>query len=1069
MLRARVFGTMAVWVDDRPLPAVPGLRPRSLLAFLLLHPGMHPRTRLAGRFWPDVMEASARASLRSALWTLRTAFEAVGGGEHLHADRLSVGVGPASSVHVDALEFARLEHAGDLASLVAAYELCGGPLLADLAEEWALDLQDGHRLRLAEVCERLATAAEEAGDLGAAVRWSRAAIQHDRLGEARHRALMRRLAVHGERGLALDAYRRAQTTLVAELGIAPSRETRELAASLREPGARVTEPSAPVAATRARGAIVGRGGELAALMSCWARVRGGRGGVVVISGPAGIGKTRLLEELVGRARANGAVCAGGSALPIEGAPALGPWTELIREVSASHGPPRERWAADLARLMPAAGISWDGSPAPPPGSPELERLRLFEAIARLLEWVARDRPLLVALEDLHWSDPTSLTLLAHIGRQLGASPIMVVVTHRHDRPPGGLAAALEAVRRVGDLLLDLPLTPMPPDDVHRLVVSTAPAIPSAVVPRLVALANGSPFVARQAAVAAAKGGDGSEGVLAVVRSRLNVIGEDARRVLEVVSAAGRPLRVGELACATEEAALFPAIEDALATGMLERLEDGRLALVHDLLRDSLLHRDDPRRVAVAHRMLAEGLVRQPGRSNAEIGRHLELAGDGAAAARYLVAAAGDARRVGALEEAIAALRRALEIGAASDADAAEMWLALADACAWSADRAGMDAAFSRAVEILDGQADRVGVATAHAFRARWLHTTLCFPAEALGAARCALEAIGDDDRLAPEAALIARTSAAWAEAVVGDPAAVDGLVDASRRVLEGMGDRLLEAELEQVRGIAEIRNGRFTEGAQTCARAAELARLAGRHEVAAVAMVTAAAALACTGDLARVLALLDTASQWPSPGRSLDLQLRAARAYTLSQLGLREAAEREARRNLEVAARTGDTADNAVAAFDLGSILLDHGAARDAAQLLAAALEVPDSHVPRALARLRLAGALAKAGRPEEAAAALEEVAFTPVRPADFPETLVARMSHAQGLVAAARGDRRLATRRFDEAERAWRRIAADSGDRYTAVLVDLGRPPVAGLVRPELELSRLAADREALTTERGG
>jgi tetratricopeptide (TPR) repeat protein len=284
-----------------------------------------------------------------------------------------------------------------------------------------------------------------------------------------------------------------------------------------------------------------------------------------------------------------------------------------------------------------------------------------------------------------------------------------------------------------------------------------------------------------------------------------------------------------------------------------------------------------------------------------------------------------------------------------------------------------------------------------------------------------------------------------------------------------MGDRLLEAELEQVRGIAAIRNGRFAEGARTCARAAELARLAGRHEVAALAMVTAAAALACTGDMARVLALLDTAAEWPSPGRSLEAQLRAARAYTLSRLGERERAEAEARRNLEVAAGGGDPGDRAVAAFDLGSILLDHGAAGEAASLLGDALAVADAHVPLALARLRLAGALARDGRPDAADAVLEEVPFTPVRPADLPEALVARLSHAQGLVAAARGDSRLAARRFEEARRAWRRIARDSGDRYTAVLVDLGRPPVAGLVDPERELARLADDHRALITDRGG
>ncbi|MBY0395605.1 MAG: AfsR/SARP family transcriptional regulator, partial [Thermoleophilia bacterium] len=109
MLRARLLGPLAVEVDGRPLPPLPGLRPRSLLAYLLLAPGPHPRTHLAGAFWPDVLETSARASLRSALWSVRAALDAVGGGAYLAADRASAGIDAALPREVDVEEFARLE------------------------------------------------------------------------------------------------------------------------------------------------------------------------------------------------------------------------------------------------------------------------------------------------------------------------------------------------------------------------------------------------------------------------------------------------------------------------------------------------------------------------------------------------------------------------------------------------------------------------------------------------------------------------------------------------------------------------------------------------------------------------------------------------------------------------------------------------------------------------------------------------------------------------------------------------------------------------------------------------
>ena len=90
------------------MPPIAGLRPRSLLAYLLLHPGPHPRARLAGRFWPDVLDTSARASLRSALWAVREALETVGGEAYLAADRSHVGLAEGLPRDVNAERFDRL-------------------------------------------------------------------------------------------------------------------------------------------------------------------------------------------------------------------------------------------------------------------------------------------------------------------------------------------------------------------------------------------------------------------------------------------------------------------------------------------------------------------------------------------------------------------------------------------------------------------------------------------------------------------------------------------------------------------------------------------------------------------------------------------------------------------------------------------------------------------------------------------------------------------------------------------------------------------------------------------------
>jgi hypothetical protein len=120
--------------------------------------------------------------------------------------------------------------------------------------------------------------------------------------------------------------------------------------------------------------------------------------------------------------------------------------------------------------------------------------------------------------------------------------------------------------------------------------------------------------------------------------------------------------------------------------------------------------------------------------------------------------------------------------------------------------------------------------------------------------------------------------------------------------------------------------------------------------------------------------------------------------------------------------------------------------------------------VPRAEARLRRAEALARLGRAAEADAEIRAAALEPVRPAHRPAVLVARMAFAQALSARAKGDHDLAERRLGEAEGHWRRLAAqgDASREHLASLVDLGRPPVTGVVDPAAELERVAEEAHA-------
>ncbi len=226
-LRIRVLGALEIEVAGAAVALPPGRRIRGLLAWLAVHPGRHPRGRLAGWLWPEVPDPKARASLRSALWSLRAAL-GPDGPDFLVTDRHSVGL-REDGVSVDLAEFGRLADAGRLAEAVA---LCRGELLHEFDGDWAFEARESHGERLARVLASLAGQAAAGGDPGAALTWARRRAAVAPLDEDAGRDLIRRYAGTGDIPRALAAYDRLRQRL-GTLGVLPSRETRRLAAQLR--------------------------------------------------------------------------------------------------------------------------------------------------------------------------------------------------------------------------------------------------------------------------------------------------------------------------------------------------------------------------------------------------------------------------------------------------------------------------------------------------------------------------------------------------------------------------------------------------------------------------------------------------------------------------------------------------------------------------------------------------------------------------------------------------------------------------------------------------------------------
>jgi DNA-binding SARP family transcriptional activator len=1054
VLRARLLGALEVELNGTAIDSRASQRPWAVFAYVALADRPVPRAELASRFWPDVLDQSARASLRSALWALRREL-----GDALLVDGERVGLRDEGGLWVDVREFARL--AGDAPG--QALELCHGELLEGIDDEWALSARERHRERVLTLLEALAQGAERRGEARVAIDLTRQQVQRDPFDEEAHRRLIVRLGAVGDRAGAMRTYRALTVRLRRELGVAPSVRTRELVEQLRAetpPGAR----AGPPAATPGLLPLVGRTRELAELERAWDAAAAGAGAVAVIRGEAGIGKTRLATELRLRASAVGGRSACCAALDLGGVAPLSLWAELIRELLPTlPAPPAEAsWPDDLAVLAAElpAHFGRDGA-ARAAIAPDLQRTRLFEAVVALLGWVAREAPLLLVLEDAHSADEPSLELAGYAARRVSGLRVMMVITRRALPHSAGADRLEHALRGRGLLACELDLGPLQAGPVAALA-RTAAGLSEHDVRRVVERAEGNALLAVETARWLARGhGEVAPSLRGSVRATLAPLAGDVRALVETAAVAARPLAPFELAQLTLENSEAAAIE-ALQTGLLIGADCG-IGYRHALLREAVYAEiAEPRRRGLHHRWaqallaseLAGGFPRP-----AEVARQLRLAGADADAVPLLIRAAADARAVAALGSAVGYLEEALVI----TPDRPDLWLELGELEAWRVRRDQAEEAFQRALGLLERE-QPVELARAWLRRARAYHGPICVPRAVLESARNALDQLARIPLSAPAERSEALAASAWAEAVAGD-------VEQAERLLELIGaderpgDDLRTYDAGHARALALMRRGRFVESYGPSIAAGEAIVRAHRPDLAYGCWANAAGAASAAGEPERALEFVarGMASIEGQGLQSLEIHLLAARSFVLRGLGrLREAREATASEQA-LAERIAQPELLAMASHDRGLVALDETEHELAAALLAASL-VDGAPISRPLTRLALAEVLARSWQPDAAAEQLRATVLEPVRASDFPDALVPRLARVQGLIALARDQHQEAARRLQESIAGWERLLERTvrADTITNVLADLGRP-VVGLVEPERELARARADLAAI------
>jgi DNA-binding NarL/FixJ family response regulator len=453
-------------------------------------------------------------------------------------------------------------------------------------------------------------------------------------------------------------------------------------------------------------AFVGRLGELDRLEEGMRRAAAGRGGMVLVAGDAGIGKTRLVTELGARARAAGAQPLVGRCIDLVGAevPYL-PVAEALRPLLA-----REdvrgllRSTRELRWLLPGAAVG-DERMRSGGGAPR-SQLGLLEELLTLLGAVAAAEPVVLVLEDLHWADRSSLDLVAFLAHNLAEQRVLLVGTYRDDE----LAAEHRLRRLVTGLLragvaTRLELGPLGREEVEALLVTRggaplSPALTEAIVSR----SEGNPFFAEELLAAAGQGGVDLPRVLRdLLLQRVAQLDRMTQGVLRVAAAAGRDVPYPLLGSVVDapEGELRQALRGAVDHGVLVSDQAGGIfRFRHALLAEAIYGTLLPGEREELHERLAAELARSRHPVAAELAQHWAAAGRAPEALVASVAAGREAEAVFGLAEAAQHLERALELWDLVPEAAELAGLDLAALLAWTAEVVDRTGVGPEAVELI---------------------------------------------------------------------------------------------------------------------------------------------------------------------------------------------------------------------------------------------------------------------------------------------------------------------------------------------------------------------------------
>ncbi len=687
-LHLHLLGEFRLVCDDSVVTSVDWPRLQSLLAYLVLHNAApQSRTHLAYLLWPNSTDAQAHSNLRTLVTRLRQTLP--NADSFLRAEKQTLQWKSDAPWTLDVLDFeravARAEHAKDAAAVRAALEevvtLYRGDLLPACYEEWILPERERLRQVFLEALERLIVVLEEDRNYQAAIRAAQRLLRRDPLHEATYRHLMRLYAVSGDRAAALRTYHTCDTVLERELRAEPSRATREMYERLMQTEETSTERAVPRTVFLSTTPLVGRRQEWLQLQAAWRSVAAGEPHLVVLSGEAGIGKTRLAEELLAWVDRQGIHTAAARCYAAEGDLAYAPvaaWLRADTLRKALLGLP-DIWLTEVARLVPDVLVERSDLPHPGPQTESWQRERLFEAFAHVI--FAAHQPLLLFLDDLQWCDRETLEWIHYLLRFDPHARLLLLGTVRPEETMAGhpVDTLLTALRR-NEQVTEIILRALDAAETVTLAKYVARRdLDPALEAFLYQETEGNPlFVVEtirartleQQAMKPTPVADTTippvsqlpSTVQAVIAARLAQLSSQAREAVGLAAVIGRAFTFNILAQASsgDEDALVRGLDELWQRRIVREQGGDAYDFSHDKLREGAYTALSPARRRLLHRRVFAALQTSDA-SSAQLAHHALHAGLREETCRYSVAAGDEAMHLFAVRDALIHYEQAQQV------------------------------------------------------------------------------------------------------------------------------------------------------------------------------------------------------------------------------------------------------------------------------------------------------------------------------------------------------------------------------------------------------------------------